>query len=115
MQGSGNAAHQSRLRGLRSPCNAELFLQLAGALASRMETLAIKRSSPVLSASDQQYELVRKAADIILRWNFPYARKVTDLVEGIAAECVEETRSRTRGSARAQTLLAYTRTNWIAC
>ena len=72
--------------------NAELFLHLAGALASRMETLAIKRSSPVLSASDQQDELVRKAADIISRWNFPYARKVSDLVEGIAAECVDETR-----------------------
>ena len=56
-----------------------------------METLAIRRSRPVLSAQSQQDELVRKSTDIIARWNFPYARKVTDLVEGIAAECVEET------------------------
>jgi hypothetical protein len=71
--------------------NAELFLHLAGSLAARMETLAIKRATPVLLAQAQQDELVRTASQLIANWNFPFARKVTQLIERIAGECVDET------------------------
>lgn len=71
--------------------NAELFLQMAGNLVSRMETLMIRRKSPVLQPQMQQEELRRKAADIVARWTFPFSGKATLLVEALANECVEET------------------------
>ncbi|WP_236736261.1 hypothetical protein [Agrobacterium tumefaciens] len=69
--------------------NAELFLQLAGSLVSRMETKAIRNLDPTLTPSQQQDELRNKARDIIQKWSFPYARKVEGLVERLAMQCVE--------------------------
>lgn len=67
--------------------NAELFLQLAGALVARMETRAIRGQSPVLLASVQQAVLTDKAKDIMMGWAFPFARRVRALVDGIAKDC----------------------------
>lgn len=69
--------------------NAELFLQLAGSLVSRMETKAIRNQDPTLTPSQQQDELRNKSKDIIKNWSFPYARKVETLVDQLAAQCVE--------------------------
>lgn len=71
--------------------NAELFLQMAGNLVSRMETLMIRRKSPVLQPQMQQEELSRKAIEIVDRWTFPLSGKATLLVEALAKECAEET------------------------
>jgi len=69
--------------------NAELFLQLAGALVSRMETRAIRNQDPALPPSLQQSTLRERSVEIINGWAFPYARKVRDLITAIADECVE--------------------------
>lgn len=69
--------------------NAELFLQLAGSLVSRMETKAIRNLEPTLSPSQQQDELKIKARSIIDNWSFPFARKVQRLVDELATQCVE--------------------------
>ncbi|WP_017996751.1 hypothetical protein [Rhizobium leguminosarum] len=69
--------------------NAELFLQLAGSLVSRMETKTIRNQDPTLTPSQQQDELRNKAKEIIKKWSFPYARKVTRLVDELASKCVE--------------------------
>lgn len=67
--------------------NAEVFLQLAGALVTRMEARAIRNTSPVLSASTQQSALTEKAKEIMMGWAFPFARRVRALVDAIAADC----------------------------
>jgi hypothetical protein len=67
--------------------NAELFLQLAGALVARMETNAIRGKSPVLPASTQQTVLADKAKEIMTGWAFPFARRVRSMVDSIAKEC----------------------------
>ena len=82
--------------GLESLCdasneNAELFLQLAGALVSRMETKAIRNLDPALTPAQQQTELTTKAAEIIESWTFPFARKVRALVDHMARECLAVT------------------------
>lgn len=69
--------------------NAELFLQLAGALVARMETRAIRGRSPVLPASVQQTVLTEKAKEIVTGWAFPFARRVRSMIEGIARDCRE--------------------------
>lgn len=69
--------------------NAELFLQLAGALVDRMETRAIRNQDPALSPTDQQSVLREKAKAIVDNWSFPYARKVMALVDHIAKRCHE--------------------------
>ena len=69
--------------------NAELFLQLAGALVARMETKAIRGQSPVLSAVVQQAVLTEKAREIMAGWAFPFARHIRRLVDGIAKDCRE--------------------------
>ena len=67
--------------------NAELFLQLAGALVDRMETRAIRNQDPALSPHQQQSALREKATAVVDAWAFPYARKVKGLVEAIAKAC----------------------------
>ena len=69
--------------------NAELFLQLAGALVARMETQAIRGRSLALLASAQQDVLRAKAAEIMDGWAFPFARRVRALVDHIGHECRE--------------------------
>jgi len=69
--------------------NAELFLQLAGALVDRMETRAIRNQDPSLSPAHQQGVLREKAEAIIVGWSFPYARIVKKLVGHIADQCRE--------------------------
>jgi hypothetical protein len=69
--------------------NAELFLQFAGSLVSRMETKAIRNLEPTLTPSQQQDELRNKAKEIINKWSFPYARKVEGLVDHLASQCIE--------------------------
>jgi hypothetical protein len=68
--------------------NAELFLHLAGALVSRMETRAIRNSDPALTPAQQQAELTAKAGEIMENWSFPFVRRVMTLVEFMASECV---------------------------
>ena len=67
--------------------NAELFLQLAGALVTRMETRAIKGQSPVLLADVQNKVLTETAKEIMRSWAFPFARRVRSMVDGIAKDC----------------------------
>lgn len=67
--------------------NAEVFLQLAGALVTRMEARAIRSNSPVLPAAAQQAALTEKAEEIMTGWAFPFARRVRRLVDSIAADC----------------------------
>lgn len=69
--------------------NAELFLQLAGSLVSRMETKTVRNQDPTLTPSQQQDELRTKAKQIIGKWSFPYAKKVDRLVDRLANQCVE--------------------------
>jgi hypothetical protein len=71
--------------------NAELFLQLAGALVSRMETKVIRNLDPALTPAQQQAELTSKASEIIENWTFPFARKVRALVDEMARECLAMT------------------------
>ncbi len=72
--------------------NAELFLQLAGRLVSLCETRIIRanRPGPSLPASLQHKELRQKAAEMIDEWRFPERRLVRNLVDGIAAECIDK-------------------------
>lgn len=69
--------------------NAELFLQLAGALVDRMEIKAIRNQDPALTPQQQQQILQAKSKEIIAGWAFPFVRKVRGLVERIALECQE--------------------------
>ena len=69
--------------------NAELFLQLAGSLVTRMETRAIRNLEPTLTPAQQESALQEKANDIIRNWGFPYARKVMELVDALANQCVD--------------------------
>ena len=69
--------------------NAELFLQLAGALVARMETLAIRGRPPALTPSTQQDALTKKAREIMDGWTFPFARRVRAIVDSVGAECRE--------------------------
>src|SRR3546814_14946813 len=61
--------------------NAELFLQLAGALVARMETKAIRGQSPVLPPADQQAVLTEKA------------KESSSEERGAGKECVRRVRS----------------------
>jgi hypothetical protein len=69
--------------------NAEVFLQLAGALVDRMGTKAIRNLDPALTPAQQQLALRDKAKVIVETWGFPFARKVRRLVERIAQDCME--------------------------
>ena len=69
--------------------NAELFLQLAGALVTRMETRAIRGQSPVLPATVQQVVLSEKARNVMAGWAFPFSRRVLKMVNGLANDCRE--------------------------
>lgn len=70
--------------------NAELFLQLAGTLVSRMEARAIRNLDPALPPVQQASILRERAVEIIENWSFPFARNVRALVENIAAQCLQE-------------------------
>lgn len=67
--------------------NAEVFLQLAGALVERMETKAIRNQDPALTPTQQQSALRDKSGQMIDAWGFPFARKVRVLIERIVADC----------------------------
>lgn len=67
--------------------NAEVFLQLAGALVERMETKAIRNQDPALTPAQQQSALRDKSGQMIDSWGFPFARKVRALIERIADDC----------------------------
>jgi len=80
--------------GLEDVCNAsnenaEIFLQLAGALVDRMETRAIRNRDPALSPLEQQSALQEKAELIVENWSFPFARKVRAILDRIAEECLK--------------------------
>jgi len=70
--------------------NAEVFLQLAGALVANVETRAIRNRPLALPARDQQSILIDKAASIMGNWSFPHAKRVRDLVDAIGRDCKEE-------------------------
>ncbi|RYG89167.1 MAG: hypothetical protein EON59_01925 [Alphaproteobacteria bacterium] len=83
--------------GLQTLCdasneNAELFLQLSGALVERMETRVIQNRDPALEPALQQSVLKGRAKDMIQAWAFPYAAKVRRLVDRIAEACLEASR-----------------------
>src|SRR6202012_1736628 len=69
--------------------NAELFLQLAGALVDRMEIRAIRNQDPALSPVQQQAILRDKAKEIVDGSSFPFARKIRTFVQHVARECLE--------------------------
>lgn len=69
--------------------NAELFLQLAGELVTRMETKVIRGQDAVLTPAQQQQVLQRRATEIVEKWNFPFARKVRTLANALASQCIE--------------------------
>jgi hypothetical protein len=70
--------------------NAEIFLQLAGALVANIETRAIRNSTLALPARDQQSILIDKAKAIMKDWPFPGAQRVRDMVDAIGRDCREE-------------------------
>lgn len=67
--------------------NAEVFLQLAGALVERMETKAIRNQDPALTPAQQQSALREKSQEMMNSWRFPFARRVRALVDRFAADC----------------------------
>ncbi|XIA62042.1 hypothetical protein ACFIOY_20360 [Bradyrhizobium sp. TZ2] len=69
--------------------NAEVFLQLAGALVDRMETKAIRNQDPALTPAQQQSALRDKSKEMIDAWRFPFARKVRALIDRFALDCLE--------------------------
>lgn len=69
--------------------NAEIFLQLAGALVARMETKAIRNEDPALTPAMQQSALADKAREIVDGWAFPFSRTIRELVDRIAKDCIE--------------------------
>lgn len=69
--------------------NAELFLQLTGALVARMETRAVRSQSPQLNAAMQESALKEKALAIMNGWSFAYATRIRRMVDAIAKECLE--------------------------
>lgn len=70
--------------------NAELFLHLSAGLVDRMEARLINGNSPELSAKQQDQILADRSSRMMAAWNFPFADKVRNLVEGMAAACVKE-------------------------
>lgn len=68
--------------------NAELFLQLAGALVARMETRAIRNQPPTLPPNIQQSALQEKASQILDSWSFPFAGRVKQMIDEMAKECL---------------------------
>jgi hypothetical protein len=69
--------------------NAEIFLQLAGALVARMETKAIRNQDPALTPAMQQSALADKAREIVDGWAFPFSRTIRALIDRIAKDCIE--------------------------
>lgn len=67
--------------------NAEVFLQLAGALVANIETRAIRNNSLALPAKDQQAILIGKAKAIMASWSFTHAQRVRGMVDSIAEDC----------------------------
>jgi hypothetical protein len=67
--------------------NAELFLQMAGALVARMETRAIRNLNPALPPDQQESALRAKARRIIDEWSFPFVARIRRMVDRIADEC----------------------------
>lgn len=70
--------------------NAEVFLQLAGALVANIETRAIRNKPLALPAREQQSILMEKAKSIMNDWSFPHAQRVRDMVDTIGHDCREE-------------------------
>lgn len=71
--------------------NAELFLQMAGALVARSEARIIRGLKPGLTPNQQQEELKTRATEIVDNWSFPFARNVRALVDKMASECIKAT------------------------
>lgn len=69
--------------------NAEIFLQLAGALVARMETRAIRNEDPALTPAMQQSALADKGREIIDGWAFPFSRTIRELIDRIANDCIK--------------------------
>lgn len=69
--------------------NAEVFLQLAGALVAVMETRVIRNRPPALPADLQEKVLKKKAQEILDSWSFPYVRQVSMMIDRIGRECLE--------------------------
>jgi len=69
--------------------NAEQFLQLAGVLVDRAETLIIRNKTFTLSPRVQHDLLCEKAEKIIKEWNFPLHPQVRLLCDAIGNACVE--------------------------
>ncbi|HYD64163.1 hypothetical protein [Azospirillum sp.] len=72
--------------------NAEVFLQLAGALVANIETRAIRNNSLPLPARDQQSILIDKAKGIMDAWSFPHAQRVRLMVDAMGKDCQERSR-----------------------
>lgn len=69
--------------------NAEIFLQLAGALVARMETRAIRNEDPALTPAAQQSTLKGRATEMVDAWSFPFSGTINKLVDRLALECLD--------------------------
>lgn len=69
--------------------NAEIFLQLAGALVARMETRAIRNEDPALNPAAQQSALKGRATEMVDAWSFPFSGMIKKLVDRLALDCLD--------------------------
>lgn len=75
-----------------SNANIEQFIRLAGSLVDELLARLIRGHTPSLSAKNQHLALIKQAKQTISDWDFPYHAAVRQLVDRIAARCVERTR-----------------------
>ena len=73
--------------------NTEQFLHLAAHLVEAITTRVIRGSRPSLDARTQHRLLTEKATDIMQKWDFPQRQSVVQIVDRIAARCIEESLS----------------------
>jgi len=72
--------------------NAEIFLQLTGALIANVETRAIRNLDLPLTAKAQEDALIDKAKSIMDAWAFPHAKRVRSMVDAMGRDCLAESR-----------------------
>lgn len=70
--------------------NAEQFLLLASVLVGQLETKLIRGRDLTLTTKEQDRLLRERATDLVRDWDFPHARKVRTLVDGIAEQCLRK-------------------------
>lgn len=70
--------------------NAEQFLRLAARLVSHAQTQLIIGKGPMIDCEQQNKLLRERATEIVRDWHFPECRRVRQLADGIADQCLKE-------------------------